>query len=61
MTEQELITRLEECRRDESRRQMAGDGGVHSMDEILREIMDEYQPLLPSSADASPTPQLVAC
>ncbi len=60
MTEQELTTRLEECRQNESRRQTAGDGGVHSMDEVLRELMAEYQPLLPS-VDTSPTPHLVAC
>lgn len=60
MTEQELTVRLEECRQNEMRRQTAGDGGVHSMDEILRELMAEYQPFLPS-ADTSPTPHLVAC
>ncbi len=60
MTEQELTARLEECRQDESRRQRAGDGGVHSMDEILRELMAEYQPLAPSASTSS-APQLVAC
>ena len=60
MTEQELSARLEECRRQEARRRTAGDGGVHSMDEILRELMAEYQPLAPPSK-SSPVPQLVAC
>jgi hypothetical protein len=60
MTEQELTIRLEEYRRNESRRQTAGDGGVHSMDEILRELMAEYQPLF-SPAETAPIPQLVAC
>ena len=60
MTEQELTARLEECRQDESRRRTAGDGGVHSMDEILRELMAEYQPLTPSASGSS-VPQLVAC
>ncbi len=60
MTEQELSVRLEECRRNESRRQTAGDGGVHSMNEILRELLAEYQPLIPT-ASTSPAHQLVAC
>lgn len=60
MTEHELSTRLEECRQNEARRQTAGDGGVHSMDEIIRELLADYQPMLPS-ANTSPAPQLVAC
>ncbi len=60
MTEQELTLRLEECRQDDSRRQVAGDGGVHSMDEILRELLAEHQPLA-SSSSSSPATQLVAC
>lgn len=61
MTEQELTLRLEEYRQDESRRQTSGDGGVHSMDEILRELMAEYQPLAPSASRSPSPPQLVAC
>lgn len=60
MTEQELTARLKARCQDESRRRTAGDGGVHSMDEILRELMAEYQPLTPSASSAS-VPQLVAC
>ncbi len=59
MTEQELSARLEECRQSQSDRQ-AGDGGVYSMDEVLRELMAEYQPLVPSVGTAL-VPQLVAC
>ncbi|MHB8897487.1 MAG: hypothetical protein ACYC6Y_01930 [Thermoguttaceae bacterium] len=60
MTEQELTVRLEECRRLQSRDQVAGDGGVHSIDEVVRELMAAYQPLAPS-ASSSPLGQLVAC
>ena len=60
MTEQELTIRLEEYRHNESLRQTAGDGGVHSMDEILRELMAQYQPLFPSTS-ITRLPQLVAC
>jgi len=49
MTEQELTVKLEDCRREQARRQTAGDGGVHSMDEILRELMAEYQPIAVTS------------
>lgn len=59
MTEQELSARLEECRQSESQRQ-AGDGGVYSMDEVLRELMAEYQPLAPFVGTAVAA-QLVAC
>ena len=59
MTEQELSARLEECRQNESDRQ-AGDGGVYSMDEVLRELMAEYQPLA-ASVGVAMVPQLVAC
>lgn len=60
MTEQELILRLEEYRRSAARRETAGDGGVHCMDEVLRELLAGYQPLVPSGA-GSRAPELVAC
>ena len=60
MTEQELAARVEECRRNESRDETAGDGGVYSMDEVLRELMAKYQPLA-ASTSSTPILQLVAC
>lgn len=61
MTDQDLTLRLEEYRREESRRQTAGDGGVYSMDEILRELMAQYQPLPSTAPDSRSAPSLVAC
>ena len=61
MTEQDLTLRLEDYRREESRRQSAGDGGVYSMDEILRELMAQYQPLPSTPADSRSVTSLVAC
>lgn len=59
MTEEELIIRLEDFRQRQAGRQAAGDGGVHSIDEVLRELMAHYQPLPTASRPLVPQP--VAC
>lgn len=56
MTESELTIRFEDARR---RQQTAGDGGVYSIDEVLRELMAHYQPL--AAPSESPVLHPVAC
>ncbi|MDD4271041.1 MAG: hypothetical protein PHO07_20115 [Pirellulales bacterium] len=56
MTESELIIRLEDAQQGQ---QTAGDGGVYSIDEVIRELMAHYQPL--AAASESPVLHPVAC